>query len=76
MAVTGGTSGLGRGFVQRFSRDGYEVKQYLGLIYLNFRSFSVVETLKLERKFLLKIKLLLLKLMSRIILRSRPFLPR
>ena len=25
-AITGGTSGLGRGFVERFAKDGFEVK--------------------------------------------------
>ena len=24
-AITGGTSGLGKGFVERFTKDGYEV---------------------------------------------------
>ena len=29
VAITGGTSGLGQGFVERFSKDGYEVSSII-----------------------------------------------
>ena len=53
VAITGGTSGLGQGFVERFSKDGYEVSSIILALVLKSsvnRLFSVVETKKLVRK--------------------------
>ena len=38
VAITGGTSGLGQGFVERFSKDGYEVSSRM----LVFATLKVV----------------------------------
>ena len=38
-AITGGTSGLGRGFVERFTKDGYEVIPLIEII-LIFKDFE------------------------------------